>query len=119
MENGSLLIIVSSAPYNGSDTVWNSLRLADTALGDGVHTRIFLINEGVDTARENAELSEGQYNLLQMLRDLASRGAEIKYCKTCVERCGIGEGQIAQEISAGSMKILYDWTMKSDRSVTF
>ncbi len=32
----SLLLVVNRAPYDGSDVVWNALRLAATALDSGL-----------------------------------------------------------------------------------
>jgi len=117
MDN-SLLVIISSKP-NGSDTVWNALRLAGTARDNGVATRLFLINDGVDTGRKNNSATEGEFNLPEMLAKLAQDGAEVKYCKTCIDRCGVGEGDMIDGIQLGSMKDLNNWVMTSGKVVTF
>ncbi len=121
MENkqDSLLVILSSPPYAGSDVAWNALRLADTAVGSGVTTRVFLINEGVDTGRESLTPPEGFFDLCGMLKELAGKGAEIKYCKTCIDRCGVGTGDMTPAIKMGSMRELNEWVMGSDKVVTF
>ena len=46
-----LLLVLNRAPYDGTDVAWNALRLADTALGEGLGVRVFLMNDDVDLAR--------------------------------------------------------------------
>ncbi len=115
----TLLVIISSAPYGGTDAAWNAIRLAATARGNGGQTRIFLINAGVDAARNGLEPPKGYFNLAAMLAEEAAGGAEIRYCKTCIDRCGIGTGEMIDAARAGSMQILHDWVMDSDKVVTF
>lgn len=115
----SLLVIISSAPYGGSDAAWNAIRLAATAREKGGQTRIFLINAGVDAARNGLNPPEGYFNLAAMLAEEAAAGAEIRYCKTCIDRCGIGTGEMIGAVRPGSMQILHDWITDSDKVVTF
>ena len=119
MNPKTILVIVSSGPYKGSDVVWNALRLAESALENGNDARIFLINEGVDTGRGGLKPPDNFFDLAQMLTGIANMGADIKYCKTCIDRCGIGTGEMMEEIKVGSMKDLHDWIVTSDRVVTF
>lgn len=119
MGENSLLVIVSSPPYKGSDAAWNALRLADTANGKGTATRVFLINEGVDAGRSGLTPPENFFNLCDMLKELAGKGVEIKYCKTCIDRCGVGTGDMTPEIKMGSMRELHEWVMDSAKVVTF
>ncbi|MBI4667330.1 MAG: DsrE family protein [Nitrospinae bacterium] len=119
MESKSLLVVISSAPYAGSDAAWNAIRLAETALKNGSVTRVFLINEAVDAGRDALTPPDGAFDLCDMLVDLAAKGAEIKYCKTCIDRCGVGEGEMASSLKVGSMGELNRWIMDSDRVVTF
>jgi len=119
MSEKTLLVIIGSNPYGGSDAAWNAIRLAQTALESGDKVRIFLINAGVDAGRKTLQPPENFFNLADMLKECAAKGAEIKYCKTCIDRCGIGTGDMIDEAPAGSMKILHGWIMSSDKSVTF
>jgi sulfur relay (sulfurtransferase) complex TusBCD TusD component (DsrE family) len=43
----------------------------------------------------------------------------VKLCKTCITRCGIGEGGIRPEVKIGTMPELVDWIAESDRVLTF
>ncbi len=119
MKHKSLLVVISSAPYGGSDVAWNALRLVDMALKKGNAVRIFLINAGVDIGRRELRPPENSYDLAEILRNAVATGAEVKYCKTCIDRCGVGAGEMMDEIKHGSMEILHDWIMSSDRAVTF
>ncbi|MBI3794662.1 MAG: hypothetical protein HY280_08015, partial [Nitrospinae bacterium] len=46
MSSKTLLVIIGTNPYGGSDAAWNAIRLAQTALESGDKVRIFLINAG-------------------------------------------------------------------------
>ncbi len=115
----SLLVIISSAPYGGSDAAWNAIRLAATARGNDSATRIFLMNAGIDAARKGAPPPASSFHLAAMLEEEAAAGVEIRYCKVCIDRCGIGTGEMIDSVKPGSMQILYDWIMDSDKVVTF
>ncbi len=119
MNPKTILVIVSSAPYKGSDAAWNALRFAETTLENRNNARIFLINDGVDAGRGGLKPPDNFFDLARMLRDVANMGADVKYCKTCIDRCGIGTGEMIGEIKVGSMKDLHDWVVSSDRVVTF
>jgi len=115
----SILIIISSAPYAGSDVAWNALRLAKTALAHDDVTRIFLINEGVDTGRAGLKPPENFFNLSEILAETVAAGADVLYCKTCIDRCGVGDGEMISGIKPGSMALLHEWVVASDKIVTF
>jgi sulfur relay (sulfurtransferase) complex TusBCD TusD component (DsrE family) len=119
MSASSLLIIISSPPYAGTDRVWNALRLAETAVSSGTATRVFLINDGVDTGRPAAAPPDVEYNLCAILTELVDKGVSVRYCKTCIDRCGVGAGEMAPPLEVGSMKGLHQWIIESDRVVTF
>ncbi len=119
MNNKSMLVIISSDPYKGSDAAWNALRLAKTAREGDLKVKVFLINEGVDTGRKGIEPPENFFDLAEMLKEVAIMGVDVKYCKTCIDRCGVGNGDMIDEINPGSMPILNEWIMNSDKVVTF
>jgi len=58
----SLLLVINHLPYDG-DVVWNALRLARTALDDGLDVRLFLMNDGVDLARTESRPPEAEFDL--------------------------------------------------------
>ena len=65
-----LLLVINRAPYDGTDVVWNALRLAATALAEGMQVWLFLINDGVDLAREGVTPEGAEFDLQSMLAGL-------------------------------------------------
>jgi uncharacterized protein involved in oxidation of intracellular sulfur len=114
----SLLLVLSSKPYDGSDAAWNALRLADKALGAGLAVRLFLINDGVDIARP-PESGDLEFDLAAMLQDLARKGAEVKLCSTCIQRCGIASTEIVPEAQISGMDDLLEWVGSSAKVISF
>lgn len=119
MNEKSMLVIISSDPYKGSDAAWNALRLAKTAREGDLEVKVFLINEGVDTGRKGIKPSGSAFDLAEILKEVKANGVDVKYCKTCIDRCGVGEGEMIDEIEPGSMPVLNEWIMSPDKVVTF
>jgi uncharacterized protein involved in oxidation of intracellular sulfur len=87
-----LLIILNRNPYDGSDVTRNALRLADFTLKAGEGVSIFLMNDGVDLAREGVSPGVYDTNLSNMLIELIAKGVSVKVCSTCLIRCGLAKG---------------------------
>lgn len=115
----SLLLIFNRAPYDGTDVAWNALRLAATALESGMRVRMFLMNDGVDLARLGGPPEGAEFDLQQMLGDLIVGGAEVRLCKTCLTRCGIGTGESVSDAVVSGMADLVSWLQDSDKVVSF
>lgn len=112
-------MILSQKPYDGSDVTWNALRMADTAIGLGHSVNVFVMNDAVDITKENSKPEGFEFDLGAMLLDLEKRGAQIKLCTTCINRCGIAKGSLLNQGWPGSMKDLVLWTAEADKVVTF
>ena len=113
-----LLLILNRRPDDGTDVTWNALRLAAQVQKDGMQVRIFLMNDSVDLARDGFPALP-DFDLQKMLLDIIAGGAEAKLCKTCINRCGIGAGQIRPEVKIGTMPELSEWVRSSDRVISF
>ena len=113
-----ILLILNHSPYDGSDIIWNALRLSDTVLSNGNDVRIFLMNDSVDLARAQAKL-DYEFDLGKMLLDLQNKKAMVKLCTTCINRCGIAKGEILDKSWPGSMQDLASWVCESDKVITF
>lgn len=50
-----MTIILNHEPYDGSDIMWNALRLASTLHKKGEKVNIFLMNDAVDLARDKTK----------------------------------------------------------------
>lgn len=114
-----LLIVLSEPPYNGRDVAWNALRLADTALAAGSQVNLFLINDGVDVARQRDRVEEGTVDLARMLGETMKKGARVRLCGTCLDRCGIGRGELVADAEVAGMADLHRWLEQADKVVSF
>ena len=114
-----LLLILNHKPYDGSDVAWNALRLAETSLSLGHEVRIFVMNDAVDMTRQGAQSEAAEFDLGHMLMELEGKGASVKLCTTCINRCGIAKGQILNQAWPGSMKDLAQLIAESDKALTF
>lgn len=115
----SLLLVINRPPYDGTDVVWNALRLAAAALDQGLSVRLFLMNEGVDLARPSSAPAGAEFDLPSMLADLMQKGAAVKLCQTCLTRCGIAAGESFPEADVAAMKDLVNWIAESDKVLSF
>ena len=114
------LIILNKQPYDGTDVIWNGLRLADNLLNLDVEVRLFLMNDSVDIARDTAEPPDGYFDLPQLLKDLIDKGIALKVCGTCKARCGVHKGDPYFEGAVESTMVeLAKWVKTSDRVITF
>ena len=115
----SLLLVINRAPYDGTDVVWNALRLAASAAEAGMLVRLFLMNDGVDLAREGVTPDGAEFNLQSMLAELMERGAAVRLCQTCLTRCGIGKGKTMPQAQIAGMGDLVAWVQDSDKVLSF
>lgn len=113
-----LLVILSQKPY-GSDVIWNALRLAETSLSLGQSVYIFVMNDAVDITRKNSRPEGAEFDLGEILVQLEGKGALIKLCTTCIQRCGIAKGEIINLTWPAGMKDLANWIAEADKVVTF
>ena len=59
------------------------------------------------------------YDLQGMLRELIANGIQVKLCKTCITRCGLGGSEMITEVAIATMPELAAWIADSERVVTF
>lgn len=114
----SALLVLSHPPYDG-DTTRNALRLGGALAGQGLAVRIFIMNDAIDIVRAQPPVAEAEFDLTAMLRGLLARGARLKICTTCINRCGIGHGEVIPEAVLATMDDLAFWVADSDRVVVF
>ena len=113
-----VLIILSHAPFDG-DTTWNALRLASTLLDRTSPVRIFVMNDAIDVVRQGCTPEGAEFDLQAMLRDVLRRGGRVKICTTCINRCGIGQGEVIPEAIMATMADLAAWIADSERVLVF
>ncbi|MBI2918119.1 MAG: DsrE family protein [Chloroflexi bacterium] len=115
-----LLIVLNRRPYNDGrpvDVTWNALRLAETSLAKGHEVKLFVMNEGVEIARNDLAVPEGAIDLVQMVRDQVEKGLEIKACTTCLKWHHVRD--VCPEVTAAGMINLVNWMETADKVISF
>ena len=94
------------------ETVFNVLRLANFALGEGDSANVFLLGRGVGLD----QLEDARFDVLAQARTLIDAGGEILACGTCLR---LRDSQGSELCSMSTMEDLYELILNSDRVVTF
>ena len=116
-----ILFIITNAPYDGSDRVYNALRLADKLMDAKSEVRIFLMGDAVDLARDVCQKPEAyDQDLVAMLKALIARGVSVKVCGSCMVRCGVFKNVPYYEgAEKSTMPALAEWVIDSDKVLNF
>lgn len=115
----TLLLVLNRPPYDGTDGTWNALRLAQTAVEEGHAVTLFLMNQAVDLARKGATPDRAEFDLGKMLLEIEQAGAQVRLCTTCINRCGLGKGDLLNGEWPAGMKDLVGWIEQADKVLTF
>ncbi len=114
-----ILFIVNDPPY-GTERCFNALRLALALLKEEQKPEItlFLMADAVLCAKTGQKTPDGYYNLGQMIKGVA-RQAEVVLCGTCLDARGIDDSELIAGTSRGTMPLLAQFTLASDRVLVF
>jgi uncharacterized protein involved in oxidation of intracellular sulfur len=115
-----ILFIINDAPY-GSEKAYNALRMAMTIQKEheGVEVRIFLLADAVTCALINQNTPQGFYNIERMIKAILNKGALIKACGSCSEARGLKTPMLIEGIEISTMSQLSQWSVDSDKVLTF
>ncbi len=116
-----ILIVINDAPY-GTEKAYNALRMAmalQKEHADAVDIRIFLLADAVFCGLPNQTTPAGYYNIERMLKSVISKGGKIKSCGGCSEARGIDKLKFIDGIQLSNMKEFANWTVESDKVLTF
>jgi len=116
----NILILVNDAPY-GTEKMYNALRLAMT-LGKehpDVKVNLFLMADAVTGGIPNQVTPSGYYNIERMLKAVIMKKGKVKLCGSCAEARGIKEMKLVDGAEMSTMKELTQWTIESDKVITF
>ena len=113
-----MLVVLNHAPYDGTDVAWNALRFVGAARAKGHDVRLFLVNEGVEVARQHVP-DGAEFDLPAMIAEALHEGVETKLCGTCVNRCGISRAELVVGVVVGGMADFVDWVAEADRVLSF
>lgn len=114
------IVIIASGPAYGSESLFNSLRLA-IALADQTprpEIKLFLMSDAVTAAISGQKPAEG-YNIQQMLEILTAQNVPVKLCKTCADGRGVSSLLLADGILIGTLPELAEWVLAADKVLTF
>ncbi len=115
-----ILFIINDAPY-GTEKAYNALRMAMTIQKDDetAKVRIFLMADAATAALPNQNTPQGYYNIERMIKSVLLKGGKVKICGSCAEARGIKDLQLIDGTELSTMKELVQWTMDSDKTLTF
>ena len=115
-----ILFIINDAPY-GTEKAYNALRMAMTIQKDDetAEVRIFLMADAATAALPNQNTPQGYYNIERMIKSVLLKGGKVKICGSCAEARGINDLQLIDGTEISTMKELVQWTLDSDKILTF
>jgi uncharacterized protein involved in oxidation of intracellular sulfur len=115
----AILFIINDAPY-GTEKAYNALRMAMQIQKESeTEVRIFLMADAATCAILNQVTPNGYYNIERMIKAVLSKGGKIKICGTCAEARGIKNIPLIEGTELSTMKELTEWTLSSDKVLTF
>ncbi len=114
------LIIINEAPY-GTEKAYNALRLAMQIQKDFSENevRIFLMADAAFCALPGQNTPGGYYNIERMIKSVLSKGGEVKICGSCADARGIKNLPLIEGAQLSTMAELTQWTIESDKVITF
>ncbi len=114
-----ICIILNYPPY-GTERCFNGLRLALALLKTEPKPEIsiFLMADSVICAKAGQTTPDGYYNLGRMIRGVA-RQARVLLCGNCMDARGIGDEEIVQGTTRGTMPELAQLTIEADKVLVF
>ena len=115
-----ILFIINDAPY-GTEKAYNALRMAMTIQKEDeiAEARIFLMADAATAALPNQNTPQGYYNIERMIKSVLLKGGKVKICGSCAEARGIKDLQLIEGAELSTMKELVQWTLDSDKTLTF
>jgi uncharacterized protein involved in oxidation of intracellular sulfur len=114
-----LLFILNDPPY-GTERSYNALRLArNLAAREGNEIRMFLLGDAAACAHGGQKVPQGYYNVADMLSGFMRRKGTVSVCGTCMDARGIGDGELVQGSSRGTMDQLAEWSMWAEKVLVF
>jgi tRNA 2-thiouridine synthesizing protein D len=111
-------IIIYEAPY-AKERALSALRFAWTADLEGHKVRIWLFENGVYLAKKNQKPAQGLTNYGQTFEDLIKGGVEVKACIVCAEARGLTQVDLLDGVKLATVHELVEWTVNSDKVITF
>jgi uncharacterized protein involved in oxidation of intracellular sulfur len=118
--NMKILFIINDAPY-GTEKAYNALRMAMTIQKEDetAEVRVFLMADAATAALPGQNTPQGYYNIERMLKSVLAKGGKVKICGSCAEARGISKLPLIEGAELSTMQELVQWTLSSDKVLTF
>jgi uncharacterized protein involved in oxidation of intracellular sulfur len=115
-----ILFIINDAPY-GTEKAYNALRMAMTIQKEDetAEVRIFLMADAATAALPNQNTPQGYYNIERMINSVLLKGGKVKICGSCAEARGMKDLPLIAGTELSTMKELVQWTLDSEKMLTF
>jgi uncharacterized protein involved in oxidation of intracellular sulfur len=111
------LFVLHDPPY-GTERTYNGIRWARQVIGaNGNEVKVFLFGDAVGSVMAGQKTPDGYYNIASMIRSLASKGAQIGSCGSCLDARGINDEMVAEGVTRSSMAELSDWTTWAEKVI--
>lgn len=114
----TVTLIVNTAPY-GTEGPYNAFRLATALRALGTKVRVFLMADGILSAKKGQKVPAGYYNTEKMLAELIEKGAEARLCGTCCGARGVTQEEVVEGAQIGGMVDLARWVKESEKVISF
>jgi len=114
-------IIILKDPPCGSDRSFNGLPMvrALTRHDPEGELTVFLMADTVACDKAEQKMSEGIYNIEEMLRRVLSARGRVLMCGTCMDARGLTSGDVVEGAARFSMDELAEATLAGDRVLVF
>jgi uncharacterized protein involved in oxidation of intracellular sulfur len=114
----NILIIINESPL-ANEKAYNALRTGMQFQKDGHILKIYLIADGVYCAMNNTKVGAGTSNIENMVKEIVSKGGEVKMCTSCGNSRGLSELKIIEGAEWTNLKTLTDWVVQCDRVLNY
>ena len=111
------LLILNDPPY-GTERSYNALRLAKALAAKDADVIVFLMADAVACAKARQKVPQGYYNLELMVKAVARKG-EVLLCGTCMDARGLGDDELVEGASRGTLDELAERTLAAGKVLVF
>jgi sulfur relay (sulfurtransferase) complex TusBCD TusD component (DsrE family) len=114
----STLLVVNGAPY-GSEAPYNAFRLADALALREEPVEVFLMGDGVHSARAGQDPHGAHASLESLLSGLLERGVAVACCGTCCRARGLGDEDLIDGVTTATIHDLAEAVARCDAHLSF
>ncbi|WP_018963655.1 DsrE/DsrF/TusD sulfur relay family protein [Coprothermobacter platensis] len=113
-----IVLQVINPPYSYED-MDSAIKIADAALKKGHKVSIFLFADSVLSVNSKVKPIRADRNIPNLLKDLASRGAEVHICGLCFEYRGLDRDAAVEGSQLSGVPEMATLLTTADRYVNF